>query len=687
MGYNLAEPQNFISIKLTDAGRRQLSLGQLNFTSAVLSDREINYGIDRTNTYNITNNRILSPVDVEPVFSNYDGSNVMALGGQQVTSAKQYATASTQMAGFFSGTTNNWQIDTTLIKGIGTFQGTHAEYIPSGTTGITIQSTYYPTIGDLAYIPWQPIQLSGSNPTTLFSGSPVNGLWYEVVSTSAGSGGDINVGLDRPVPNFSGVTGPAACQNINIYFYPNNSLGWSTQNDPIANYYGSAYTVDTRVWNMNIVRTNSVIGTPLTISGYTSYGSIQYNGTKQYLGFSAETPAIGIIHYTNSYSGNTYAEQLVEGSVQLSIPQAMWHNNGADNGQGVAYGLNLYDVNGNTYFDSISNTTYRNLQDSVSSTGNIVGRVYHKLKLIVITDQELLTALSYDSNRCYTLPQLNLNLTSNPKYPLVSSQATGLCQTGYTYYVTYLTSSNPYYAGTSNFAAGSSYGYPQAMHCSYVSSIQGSVDSLGNPQFLTASFPLKSFPYLRSYSDMNSTSLSGTGWNANKVQLLVCSYPTSYNYGIDDLPANGWKLVSTNIGNGIYTGDTTDLTIDPVKLSNYNFIISAQDVASGTTYVLNSGMTVGQNVLNFGDEAFFFGTLQTNILATTYKSVVTVFAANDKFDTSINSSFDDTLDTNTYITEIGVLDNLGNLVAIGKPTYPITKNNGRFLAFQLEIDF
>ena len=36
------------------------------------------------------------------------------------------------------------------------------------------------------------------------------------------------------------------------------------------------------LWNMNIVRTQSVAGTPLSVSGYTSYGSIEYNGTKQY---------------------------------------------------------------------------------------------------------------------------------------------------------------------------------------------------------------------------------------------------------------------------------------------------------------------------------------------------------------------------------------------------------------------
>ena len=68
MGYILNEPKTFINIKLTDVGRRQLSLGSLRFTSAVLSDREINYGIDRTEKYDISKNRILSPLDTHPSF-------------------------------------------------------------------------------------------------------------------------------------------------------------------------------------------------------------------------------------------------------------------------------------------------------------------------------------------------------------------------------------------------------------------------------------------------------------------------------------------------------------------------------------------------------------------------------------------------------------------------------------------
>jgi len=37
------ESTTYINVKLTDAGRRLLSLGQLQFSKAVVSDREIDY--------------------------------------------------------------------------------------------------------------------------------------------------------------------------------------------------------------------------------------------------------------------------------------------------------------------------------------------------------------------------------------------------------------------------------------------------------------------------------------------------------------------------------------------------------------------------------------------------------------------------------------------------------------------
>lgn len=47
------------------------------------------------------------------------------------------------------------------------------------------------------------------------------------------------------------------------------------------------------------------------------------------------------------------------------------------------------------------NLVYYNLSDL---SGNIVGKIFTDLKIFVIEDQELLFALSYKSNRSWTLP-------------------------------------------------------------------------------------------------------------------------------------------------------------------------------------------------------------------------------------------------------------------------------------------
>jgi hypothetical protein len=682
MGYILNEPKTFINVKLTDAGRRQLSLGSLNFTSAVLSDREINYGIDRTEKYDIINNRIISPVDTEPGFSiNFDSTNAIPLEGNQLVSAKQFATGATGSYGMFTGTTissASTAIDTTKL--LGNFNTTTYTTSPmGGGTSVLLDNpggSYFPNAGDLVFIPWEPIQNSGATYTSAIvpSGNPTVSLWYRVTYTN----GSDTIYLDRPTPDFAS---QANAQTINTYFYPYNGP---------ESYYGTGSTINPEVWNMNIVRTQSVEGTPDLASGYTSYGSIEYNGTKSYLGFNGNTVAVGILHYTNEYTGNTYAEQFVETSVRVDLPYLMWHNSTQDNGGGLEFGVTLYDVQGITSTDTLSNSTYRDLRDGVSTTSKIVGRVYHKLKLMVITDAELLTAMTYKSNRNYTLPELNLNLSSTPKYPLTTIQATGLCKSGKTYFATYITESD------STYSSGSTFGYPQALHCGYVQQIDGETDTNGNNQFLTATFPTNSFPYLRSSVNMDATSpFSGTGWNANKVQLLVSEQDTNTSLSeirtLSDIAATDWKLISDVVGNGIYTGDNGDLTIEPNKLNGYQFTISQEDYDSGTTYVLDSIFTTNDDHsltgLTFGDESFLFGNVDADILSTTYKTVITTFAKNDSFNSSNNSTFDNVLDNNTYITEVGILDNSGNLVAAGKPTYPIKKNEGRFLTFQLQIDF
>lgn len=676
MSFLLNEPTTFINIKLTDDGRRMLSLGQLEFSKAVFSDREVNYGFDRPD-YDIENNVILGPKDYHPNFTiNLDGTSAITLSQAQVGSTKQIITASTTDAGFFTGNTNSFYYD--LTQSIGTAKIQYSAFTPNGTSEIEVfsGSSYFPSGGELIYIPWQPIQNSGftsSSTSTVPSGNSTVGLWYRVFSADSSS---YTIGLDRPVPHF-GFTGASTNQEVDIYFYPFSGVG---------SYYGSASTIETKVWNMNIVRTSSVPGTSSSISGYTTYGSVEYNGFKTYLGFSSDTREVGIIHYTNKWTGNTYAEQLVEGTVVLDIPNVMWHKYSANLGEAVGYGVRLYDSYGSYIYDSAAQTTYKYLRDGTSSSSNIVGRVYHKLKLFVITDSELLTAISYKSNRNYTLPEPVVGLSTVPKYPLTTSDATGLTNSGYTYFVTYATESDSIYT------SGSSFGYPNSLPCSYIQKIEGQVDAQGNPQYLTVSFPSNSFPYLRKSANMEpSSSFSGTGWNSNKFQIYVNEQLTSSGYEIDTVPADEWIKISDGIGNGIYTGDTSDLTIDPLKLSAYQFVISREDYTSGVTYTLNSDLynrnNIDTNGLTFGSESFFFGKVKTDILATVFKTTITTYATNTQFNSSSNGTFDSLSDSTIYITEIGILDSNNTLVAVGKPTRPLRKDSGRYLTFQLELDF
>lgn len=680
MSYLPSEPQTFINIKLTDDGRRLLSLGQLTFSKAVLSDREVNYGIDRVNGYSIScSNRVLSPKDAQPVLplTNFDGTAAEPF--QSVGSARQIVSAATLSTGFFTGSSTGWTIDQS--KSFGYSKISYSSSTPNGSTTIQMTGgTYFPTEGDLMFVMWAPIQNSGN---TYSSGSsvplynPTVANWYRVVDADAGTS---SVSVDRNLPNF-GTTIATSQQAVNAYFYPCNG---------VETYYGSGSTTETKVWNMNIVRTSSIVGTDISMSGYTNYGSIEFNGTKHYLGFSSETREFGIIHYTNNYSGNTYAEQLVESTVVVDIPYVMWHGTASNAGEAKNWGLSLTDYAGPTTYDAIAGTTYRALRDGNSLTNTVVGRVYHKLKIIVITDPELLNALTCKSNRNFTLPPLQLSSSISPKNPLTTTDATGLLQTGYSYFVTYIAKSDLQYS------SGHTFGYPTILNCSYISKIEGVNDFNNNPQYLQANFGMNGFPFMRNSTNMSSSTYSGTGWNANSVQILVNKVDSTLNPNmrIDDLPPENWRLISNAAigGNGVFSGGST--SINPINLLTNTFVMSSEDYSSGSTFDLTgpySAFTINTDInsdgLNFGDEAFFFGNVQANIMSTVFKTVLTVLVPDTKLNTTLNPSFNQILDTDTFITEVGILDANNVLVGVGKPTYPIAKNSGRYIAFQLEIDF
>lgn len=679
MSFNLKEPSTFINIKLTDTGRRMMASGNFHMDKAVLLDREIDYSVDDSGYYNIFDNRVMNPSEYHPDASpfNLDSTPAYNLSNQSLTTQKLIVTALTSYLGFFSGSPGSWSLDITMARGKNHITyATNATNMSQGTNMLILDNSggsLFPVENDLIFIPWvhdTSLNYMTSNQVVPLI-SPVLCCWYKVLSTDTSTA---TVFLDRPI-NGSGKASQTTC-----FIYPDNA---------IESYYSSGATQVVKSWNLNIVRTKNIIGTNTSVSGhcnYTRYGSLQYNGTKKYFGFENETPAVGFIHYTNENTGNTYGEQLIEGSFEMHLPMIMWHHNNHANSSGTTWGVSFYDYYGQTQYDAITKTSFRDLKDSDTASGLTVGRVYHKLKLVVITDQELLTALTYKSNRNYTLPDFNVSLVNKPKIPLLNSQASGLCKSGYTYFVSYV----PATTGYSNSVTALSYGHPPVLPCGYIKKIDGQMDSDGNPNYLQIDFPNQnSFPYMRGPQSYNAYTSIG-GWNAWTVQILVNEQLSELNYDISNVPSDGWLKVSdlTLGGNGIYDrSNYSDSTINPNKLNSYNFIISREDVTSGSTYTLPSSIAYAMDDLTFGDEYILHGTIRSGILSTSYKSTITVTAKNPELNSSDNSTYDKQLHSEVYVTEVAILDSLNQVVAVGKPTYPIRKLAGKYLGFKLEVDF
>ncbi len=674
MSFQRKEPSTFINIKLTDVGRRMLADGKLKFSRAVLSDREIDYDVISRNGHNALNNRILAPKDYHPnVSNNFDNSGFLRLGANTIKSTKLIITANTSTAGLFTGSTNNWSVDTTKCKARATTTA-----INTSSNRVTFGSIVGAAIStnDIVYIPWEPDDVSGSASASpiILSGRPINGMWYRITSAVSSS---VFI-VDRQVPYF------ASLRNVPAYFYPYSA----------SSYYWSSYTVDSRVWGLSIIRNNDVEGTWGTVSGYTSYPSIVYNGSKHYFGLNnGDYKSIGILHYTGRYSGNTYAEEFIEKSFRLDLPTVLWHNVNQPTGAGVGFGVSFYDSYGGTSFDPVANTTYRELRENYSGTSIVVGRVYHKLKMAVITDQELLMAMTYKSNRSFTLPELNLELTTTPPYGYVATGATattysssgsittpsslvvkGISKSSATYYVTYIVDSV-----TANTGSYETYGYPSSIHCGYIKKIVGEVDEYGQPKFIKATFN-RGFPYMR-----QTPSSSGLGWAAHTLNILIQEVDNNEkNNSVDTISANKWRKMYTN---GMFSATTSETAINPRALSHAELILTQEDYDASTNYYLPSVFTTNQNYLNFGDENFLFGNINVDVQAAVFKSSIMVMLDSNRFNHSNNSTYNGNKNKYTYITEIAILDDSNNVVGVAKPTYPIKKNELGFVGFLLEMDF
>ena len=673
MSYIIKNANPFASTKLTEKGREKLAKGQLTFTSWAIGDSEINYDrevfVDDATLSGTS--IILRPKDRQQdlkYFINTGAASPLVIFGDgDVRCIKAVINNEADERGHFSGDLLSGF--TTLVEdneGLSAYtrsSGTITSSEVNGGTTIDITSNNA-EVGDFLLL-----KIGYSDFT---NEEPQPHLWYKVQVSGA-----TTLTVDRELPSISS-------GNIQYIIYKGGEI-YDNEPDSISYWdtgtlsFDSACDITTKdvaIWNMNHVHSEDILG----ITGTTEYerhekfGSYDYLGEKDNYLFNPATDfnkSVGIIHYTNKTISNLYGEYFFIDDdnkiVKLHLPDLMYNRrtfSGSTTGDKmgmtfVSNGAELFvDANGAKFINLIEDS------DLVNGTPLVVGRVYPDLKIMVITDDEILAAMSYKGNRNWTLPKLLLTLT-NPS----GGVGTGTLEVDETIHVTYSVDNN---SGT---------GIQPALPCQNYTEITNDSTSSKDVQFNIEDLDL--LPFMR--DDDTSGGFYADTFKVIYQKTTNGERPTTDNW------------LEIDYSTSVVTGST--ITVELLETQNPlavapTFEIDAIRVSGATAYsiidTLSMSPTLSPETLQFGDERFFYGNIETFIGATIYKTLfkVTINGSNFNKTTNVTRSTDPSTNPPTIrVSEVGIYDTDGDLVIISKLSTPIKLTSGNTVLIELSMDF
>ena len=689
MSYISKNTGAFVNARITDKGRELLSIGQLNFSTFRLGDSEVDYSTLGAG-YNIALQNVLKAKSNQPniktpllptanaVTPDVSISTLTPIELTEVVSGPEkgfftYFTGGTPIE-YTAYTTSNYVVQADTFIPISGMNGTTLVNVLQGSA---YQSgSTEPSIGDYMLVKMSNPELTATQDKGVVEvDTPVPYLWYKVQSLSGTVSADtLVIEVDRNLPDFSTTTSNNQALTL---FYPGPASGYT--------FDTGIYSGGT-VWNMNNVWSDNIIGVDTSVyESFASYGSESFVGSKEYYGYTSEfqlsgdtdgysnnVNSISILHYSNSescqnipeeiYGQKFYVDTTIGVTPVVKMPTLMWHRR-EFSGSGTADLIgNNFVTTGNTKTVTLGGVptqiTYYDLVDQ-NSPEIKVGRLFPNLQTVTIDDQELVAALSYKSNRNWTLPTLEYGLTTNTNGFFSQTQDV---------YVSYMLSN-------------SSSGYTSGLHCQNVTPVVfGGINNEpcapdASRKDVDVTFPTGQLPYMM---------VSGaTGWYADTFEILVQRVTS----GTAPSPSNWTKIDYTGSINGHSVGDR----IDPLDLESTTYTITEDLFTnSGSTFNLHDYINIPEigetDILQFGDEYFFYGNMEASGLNTKFRTQFEFTIPPTQFNNSTNPTFANSGQL-PHISELGVYDNVGNLVAIGKFITPIEKTNVTTIILEVALDF
>lgn len=713
MSYIIKSTSPFVSIKLTEKGRENLAKGQLNFSYWAIGDSEINYDREAIVDANPTSptlsgaSRVLRPFDKQPDIKSFitttTGDHLTAMAQSNINVVKAIVNNAAEERGFFSGSSLTYDTYTssTYMRGVKTVLNSTL----SGGTTLYMSSGVTVNVGDFIRL---KVTNSLSNPTAIENTIPLPNLWFKAQAVTTGA--TVAITVDRELPtNASQANSSYAFvyrggEVQDTFGYDTSSAYWDTGTLSF-DATNNVTCEDVKVWNMNNVWCENLAGiTGLTSTNlyedYTKFGSYDYLGTKnpylEYLcttsdavaplecngpGFSyADTihKSLSILHYTNNAISNLYGEYFYidetnNKRVSITLPDLMYHRRDYATGTGTTMGM-TFTSSGGTKLLGTSDIEYMNLYEDAtlvgSSTPLVVGKVFPQLKMVVIDDDEIVAATSYKANRNWTLPPLTAFLSAP-----TGGTTTGILDVNKTIYLTY------------SLEASGSTGLTTTLPCQSYIKVTNSSSNTKDISFKIEDVDL--LPYMRK---IEKVGYDGLGFSAYKFKLL-------YQI-VDDQntrpEAGSWKVYDFTTTSITSTANTT---IDPLLLENQapltnGFVLSSAINTGATTFDITQSLSMAPNsnsdILQFGDERFFYGNLNTYIGATIYKTIFDIRVNSAQYTLTTNPTRSQQSSTNPpdiKATEVAVYDTNKDLVVIGKLSTPVALLAGNTIMLELSMDF
>jgi len=305
--------------------------------------------------------------------------------------------------------------------------------------------------------------------------------------------------------------------------------------------------------------------------------------------------------------------------------------------------------------------------DPVTGLPNRVGKVFPDQQIIVIDDEELIAAMSYKSNRNWTLPAPKLSLVTPNTCGSASQSSNGLLSANTEYmYVTY--------------RIGNSSAFTDSLHSNYYVKIAGPNQSCGNvvPQNIAVRFGPE-FNCLNQIPTTADTCDMPHGYYGDTFEVICQKVVGEGRPDPDE-----WKVIDMT---DELSGSTINGYLTQDGITGNTFVITYDDYNAASYYDLGDYINLSDNAtvngLNFGDEYFFYGNLETDIQATIYELNCLVNLGEANFQTSSNPTHAN--GTPSYITEIGLYDSDKELMIISKLQSPeIRQGTQQFL---IKFDF